>query len=342
MWSRYNRYSAKRASEMIVYITDCEGPIVKNDNAYELSERFIEGGDKIFRVLSAFDDYLGLFCKIEDYVYGSTLKYVVPFFLEAGLKNDDLRRFSRETMVLTKGIKGTLEAIGNLAKIYMISTSYEHFIDEVCTYLGLKRENVFCTGLNLDSYELSDTERRIISQWRKEILSMPEISWSPSGKLLGESERTFLYLKDIFFNKIPNSDLGEFLRSIKPVGGKEKARFVKEIVEKEKIPYESAIYIGDSITDTDAFQFLCGKGGLTISFNGNRYAVAKAEYVLISETSNPLIEIVDAYIKGGKDLLNRMTQENGFVFTKKKDEKIIELSERIRKSVRGEKIGSLG
>ena len=41
------------------YITDCEGPVSKNDNAYEIAEAFLEDGGRFFALLSKFDDYLG-------------------------------------------------------------------------------------------------------------------------------------------------------------------------------------------------------------------------------------------------------------------------------------------
>ena len=31
-----------------VFVSDCEGPLTKNDNAYELTAQFVPDGDKIF------------------------------------------------------------------------------------------------------------------------------------------------------------------------------------------------------------------------------------------------------------------------------------------------------
>ena len=33
------------------FITDCEGPLTLNDNAFELCEHFIDDGDKLFKIL---------------------------------------------------------------------------------------------------------------------------------------------------------------------------------------------------------------------------------------------------------------------------------------------------
>ncbi|MDD5959697.1 MAG: hypothetical protein PUC09_03515 [Methanobrevibacter wolinii] len=41
-----------------IYITDCEGPLTLNDNAFEMCSYFIEDGDKLYKILSSYDDYL--------------------------------------------------------------------------------------------------------------------------------------------------------------------------------------------------------------------------------------------------------------------------------------------
>ena len=38
------------------FITDCEGPLTLNDNAFELCAHFIEDGDELFKILKLYDD----------------------------------------------------------------------------------------------------------------------------------------------------------------------------------------------------------------------------------------------------------------------------------------------
>ena len=52
------------------FITDCEGPLTLNDNAFELAANFIEDGGELFKILSLYDDYLVdvyeyLYCKYQ-------------------------------------------------------------------------------------------------------------------------------------------------------------------------------------------------------------------------------------------------------------------------------------
>ncbi|NLG65320.1 MAG: hypothetical protein GX537_06915, partial [Actinobacteria bacterium] len=41
-----------------LYVTDCEGPLSRNDNAQELAEHFIPQGAELFARLSRYDDVL--------------------------------------------------------------------------------------------------------------------------------------------------------------------------------------------------------------------------------------------------------------------------------------------
>ena len=41
-----------------IYVTDCEGPLTRNDNAQEIAERFIPDGAEFFARLSKYDDFL--------------------------------------------------------------------------------------------------------------------------------------------------------------------------------------------------------------------------------------------------------------------------------------------
>ena len=72
------------------FITDCEGPLTLNDNAFEIAAKFIENGGELFKILSLYDDYLVDVVKKEGYKAGNTLKLILPFFVVENLKNSDI------------------------------------------------------------------------------------------------------------------------------------------------------------------------------------------------------------------------------------------------------------
>ena len=61
------------------------------------------------------------------------------------------------------------------------------------------------------------------------------------------------------------------------------------------------MYVGDSITDVEAFKLVRAGGGLTVSFNGNGYAVKNAEVAVLSESNLVTAVIADLFCKFGTE-----------------------------------------
>ena len=77
-----------------LFVSDCEGPIIKNDNAFELAENFIPNGDKLFANISKYDDVLADIIHKPGYSAGSTLKLILPFFKAYGITDSQMEEFS--------------------------------------------------------------------------------------------------------------------------------------------------------------------------------------------------------------------------------------------------------
>ena len=67
-----------------------------------------------------------------------------------------------------------------------------------------------------------------------------------------------------------------------------------------RLPLSNVMYVGDSITDVEAFKLVRDNGGLTVSFNGNQYAVKNAEVAVLSENSITTAIIADLFCNLGK------------------------------------------
>ena len=133
-----------------VFITDCEGPLTLNDNAYELADEFIEDGGKLFKIISRFDDYLVEDVKLENYHAGDTLKLIVPFYKLAGLTNEKMIKFSRENIYLVDGSDDTLRFANELIDSFIASTSYGQYIEALCNYIDYPFQNTYHTQLDVD------------------------------------------------------------------------------------------------------------------------------------------------------------------------------------------------
>ena len=130
------------------------------------------------------------------------------------------------------------------------------------------------------------------------------------------------------------------------------------------------MYVGDSITDVEAFKLVRDNGGLTVSFNGNSYAVKNAEVAVLSESNLVTAVIADLFCKLGKkqtlkalsswsfDALKKNKVDEALlkqlstlypdalpkvqIVTAKNMESLIKESSEFRKKVRGVAIGRLG
>ncbi len=78
---------------------DLEGPLSPQDNAYELMKRF-PNGDKVFEVISRYDDVLTLEER-GNYEPEDTLALIVPFLVLHGVSENDIK-----TLAVKAGLTG--------------------------------------------------------------------------------------------------------------------------------------------------------------------------------------------------------------------------------------------
>lgn len=301
-----------------VFITDCEGPLTLNDNAYELADEFIEDGGKLFKIISRFDDYLVDDVKLENYHAGDTLKLIVPFYKLAGLTNEKMIKFSRENIYLVDGSDDTLRFANELIDSFIVSTSYGQYIEALCNYIDFPFQNTYHTQLDIGwatnfnqfdkkSGNVSPTtnnsqtivgdkspkfieELKKVEEFRKIILEHGD-----------ESEDDFNVLYDIFFNEFPKLEINKYIESVKTVGGKGKQIAVEDIVENLDLGQGSIIYMGDSITDVEPLQYARDNGGLSVSFNGNEYPLNVAEIAVISDHTIVSSILIDLHSRFDKE-----------------------------------------
>jgi predicted HAD superfamily phosphohydrolase len=271
--------------------TDCEGPLALNDNDFELCREFIKPqGDRFFQQMSRYDDYLAAVAKKPGYKAGDTLKLILPFLKASGLTNAQIEAYSQETVKLMPGAQEAFKFLhGRNFPIFEISASYRQFAEAVGLRLGFDGEHIFCTELDLDRYELSAAEAKELQLLQWEIVGAPEIKLPPEAvspaDLSAPVLEAIVALDRIFWERLPAMEIGALYREVNPIGGPEKAQAVTDSLAKTGLSLADTIYVGDSVTDVAAFEAVRAGGGLTISFNGNRYAINAAEVIVVSDSA---------------------------------------------------------
>jgi energy-converting hydrogenase A subunit R len=357
-----------------IFVTDCEGPISKNDNAYELTSRYIPEGSKFYTLLSRYDDVLADVVKRKGYKAGDTLKLILPFLKAYDVTDQKMIDFSAKDIRLIAGAMDTMHFVHKTMPSFIVSTSYEHYISALCKAIGFPLENTYSTKVNLDKYPIKPEEKETLKQIAKEIMKMPIIEIPKNAKSLDElslkDQATIKRLDGIFWSQIPHMSLGKIFDEVNPVGGREKAVAVKEIAAKCDCGVDCVLYVGDSITDLECFQLVRSDGGLTVSFNGNEYAVREAQIAVMSEHTVVTSVLTDVFSRLGKDAVLQLVREWSFsalkrfetnpallrqvgqlysdnlpkvtIITSDNREEIVKESVAFRKKVRGEAIARLG
>ena len=342
------------------FITDCEGPLTLNDNAFELADNFIENGGELFKILSLYDDYLVDVVKKPDYKAGNTLKLILPFFVVENLKNEDLIDFSRNNIYSVNDSKFLLEYLKGTMNTYIVSTSYGQYIEAVSNYMEVPFENTFYTNVNVDELELTDDEIEKIKEYKNSILENPD---------------DYDLFDEIFFSEISEMGIYDKIREIEVVGGQGKKLAIDEIIERDAINTNEILYIGDSITDVEPLDFARKNNGISISFNGNEYPLKVAEIAIVSPSAIATAVIADIYARHDKnnvlefidDYNSTENMEKLFddcdiddeikkrffsiftnnypliqIITDENYENILKESKKMRNDIRGQDIGGLG
>jgi energy-converting hydrogenase A subunit R len=358
-----------------VFISDCEGPISKNDNAFEIATHFVPNGDKLFTIISKYDDVRADVLKKPGYSAGSTLKLILPFLKAYDVTDGQMEEFSAQNLILIANSIDTLQHVRAVASAFIVSTSYEHYIKALCKALDFPYENTYCTKLSLDKYSITGQEKRRLREVAREIAQMPMITIPSTAKHMedfsNKDQETIRRLDAIFWSEIAGMSLGKIFSEVTTVGGSQKAEAIEDAVEGLEAPLSDVMYVGDSITDVEAFKLVRENGGLTVSFNGNNYAVKNAEIAILSENNIATAVISDVFCRRGKQAALNLVenwnlqslQHNGavslslldhlFTFypqtlpkvqivTAKNMETLTKESSEFRKKVRGESIGRLG
>ncbi len=358
-----------------VFISDCEGPISKNDNAFEVTAHFVPNGDKLFTLISKYDDVLADVLKKSGYTAGSTLKLILPFLKAYDVSDTQMEDLSVKNLILIANSKSTLQHVRTVANAFIVSTSYEHYVRVLCKVIDFPFKNTYCTKLSLDKYTITEEEKARLKKTAKEIEQMPMITIPPKARTIeafsAADQETIGRLDTIFWTEIARMSIGRIYSEVTTVGGSQKAAAIEDVLAKLHVPLEEVMYVGDSITDVEAFELVRENGGLPVSFNGNEYAVKNAEIAVLSENNVVTAIIADAFCRKGKQAaLNLVENWNlqslehnevvspsliGHLFsfypqnlpkvqiiTAKNMDTLVKESSEFRKKVRGRSIGRLG
>jgi predicted HAD superfamily phosphohydrolase len=344
-----------------IYVTDCEGPLTRNDNAQEIAERFIPGGAEFFARLSRYDDFLADVVRKPGYNAGDTLRLVPPFFKAFYVTDEEVELFSAERVLLVPQALKTLDAVSALMPVYIISTSYTPYLRALCEIAQFPLDHVRCTELSLDAWHMPEDEAAWLRAMVDAVLARPVITIPDGARsaddLSSQDRATVAELDALFWDQMDGKVSGAMVAAVRPVGGGAKLEALEQIAAAEGVAGGGVMYVGDSITDAPPLEAVKAWGDVSLSFNGNGYAVAAAEFAAASPDAEVQAQLAQAFAEGGRDAVEaavrawprprqgarpRGKARAAVGLVAEERERLAEASAAARRSVRGEHVARLG
>lgn len=273
--------------------------------------------ERFFRNLSEYDDYLFYTVKKEGYEAGYTLKLLIPFVSAFGVDEKTVDSLINSAVFVPNAKKAGKLLLRNFEPV-VISTAYKRFVAKTAEKIGFRKVHGSEAKLSFD----------LDPALKKKLVEAVDVVSSLRGEELHN------FLEELF------SGLWHRLSELKVIGAKEKAEIL------EKYEPEAPIAIGDSITDCKMFEKAKKLGGVAVAFNGNRYALEKADLAIVSNSALSTAIVANALLRGGMDLSlvrdERYPKGTKIYIMEESDfEIVLENSIRMRTRLRGS-AGSLG
>jgi len=307
--------------------------------------KLFPNGGKLFEVISRYDDLLTLEER-EGYEPGDTLALVVPFLVLHNISENDIASLAVKAS-LTDGAEKLVSWLQYKTwKVFCITTTYEPYAIHITHKLGIYSHHVACTPLPWDKLQLTlgREEMALLKQTEEDILTMQPVT---------DDDRIKRSLDHFYWERLPNTDLGEAIRDVKPIGGRRKVDALNRFTDEYDQPLANWVVVGDSITDFRMLQAVDEAGGLAIAFNANEYALPCATMSLASKSLSDLTKVLETWLKGHRSRVEKMVKKKErtggsdnrgyfhWLSGRKDIDEIIEIHKRIRHLVR-EDAGELG
>jgi len=119
----------------------------------------VPDGDKLFSIISKYDDVLADVVRKPGYNAGDTLKLVLPFLKAYDVTDRLMEEFSAANLILIAAAETRCSYVRSITEAFIVSTSYEHYIRAFCRALGFPFENTYCTEVSIDKYKVAAEEK---------------------------------------------------------------------------------------------------------------------------------------------------------------------------------------
>ncbi len=268
-------------------VCTCRGFLTRNNDLKQLCGRFIDDGERFFNVIERYDRLTSYVLNREDATSGSYYKWCIPFLKAFGATDHLLHKYSVEDLEIMPNARRTINYIANLLPTHITTSILEHGMMEIMEELGNPLCQVADTKLCIDQTMMGRAESRNLKDVAREISKLPVpdkfYQLNVPTELRPEDIVIIKVLDAIIGGKIPETGAMGLMESTDAMTSHKKAYRLLDIRRLTAIDLDSTMYIGSSSTDFQPMDLIRDAGGLSVSFNGEEFAVRGSNVAVLSE-----------------------------------------------------------
>ena len=304
-------------------VCSCEGFLQFNNSSRDLCKRFVDNGDRLYDLISRYDDIINYVLNRSEGRSGNTVRFIAPFLKAFGTTDYAAMEHCGRSLKLMDEAKKAMGHLMDTLPTFITTSSYEHNVMNLCNRLEIPRAVVDCTEMTFDDYNHTRQELRAIREMASTItnLRMPrqEYELNVPVKLHQDEVDMVMTLDEIFNDKFRDLSVSEMMRQFRPVGANEKAYFLIDLRKRTQIDFEGTAFIGGDITDIHALDTIKDRGGLAMSFNGCDFAVRKSNIAVMSRDCTVAAVLVQEFYNEGIEAVFDLVENWNRDTLKKKD-----------------------
>ncbi len=284
-------------------VCSCKGFLQYNNSSRDLCKRFVDNGDKLYDIVSRYDDIVAYVLNRSDGRSGNTARFIAPFLKAFGMTDFAALEHCGKSMDLVPEAKKVMRHMMDTLPVFITTSSYEHNVLNICNNLDVPRALIDCTDLTFDDYDMPRQEAKAVREMAAAItrLKMPrqEYKLNVPTKLQQDEIDMVVTLDEIFNDRLKNMPVSGMMRQFRAVGANEKAYFLIDLRKRTQIDFDGTAFIGGDITDIHALDTIKERSGLAMSFNGCDFAVRKSNIAVMSRDCTVAAVIAQEFYNEG-------------------------------------------
>lgn len=277
-------------SEDRQFICNCHGLIAMNDSTRNLCKKFIRHGDRVFDILSRYEDITLYPVKAaKEGAARRMMDIVIPMLKVSGATDHSAYEFCRNDLRLMPGADKMLRYLHGLLPCYVNTSAFEHHMMSVSDSTGFPMSNINCSQVSFDTMEINREESKEIREMISRISSMrpsdlPDGLFEVGSYNIPEGWDTVKELDGMLLGRLSDMDFHDENFGA-TVDANEKSYALLEIRRQSNIDFNTTMYVGGSPSDHQALGMVKDGDGLAVSFNGSEKAVKNSNVAIMSSDS---------------------------------------------------------